>query len=711
MKKSLLGAVLCLLPMAIVAQSQPIQLDEVLVSAVRAKQTNPVTFSNLSKKTIKEKNTGQQLPLLLNQLPNVVSYSEDGTGFGATNMFVRGSNLERINVTINGVPFNDAESHGVFWYNLSDFAASAENIQLQRGVGTSSNGSGAFGASLNVLTDAIQNDASAEIANYYGSYNTHKHAVKLSTGKINDRFELSGRFSVIKSDGYRDRASSDLKSYFLQGAYAYGGTLIKALLFGGRQHVYLTYIGLDKETLEKDRRYNPAGEYYDAAGNKHFYNNETDNYAQDHAQLHWSQQWGTSWNSHLAFHYTKGKGYWENYEKKAYSKVGLPSLGKDAKGKEKKAYIIHQQGLDNDFYGTTFDINYHSNKLEIIFGGLANRYEGSHYKDLLWAEKASFTYGNRYSYEGINPKGELSAFTKITWQLTPHWSLFGDLQYRHVTYRADKYNVNEHLSAFNPKGGITFSINPDSHLYISYARATKEPNRSDYKNYTDALADNPEAKKPLPEKLNDFELGWRFTGSDLQLNLNAYYMQYTDQLALTGKLNATGYPIRENVGKSYRAGVELNLSYKISDRWLWQPNLAYSQNKNKNYKITDPTDKTKTIDLGDTPISYSPAVVAGNTLTFFPLKNLGMSLITKYVSNQYVDNTKHNDAKLEAYWVNNFAATYLWKPRAVAKEVLFSVQGNNILNNKYVAYANNDYGMSYIPAAEANYLVGVTITF
>jgi len=352
---------------SIISPAKPIQLDEVLVSSVRATKKLPVTFSNLSKEEIKTKNFGQQLPLLLGQLPNVVSYSEDGSGFGSSNMFVRGSDLYRTNVTINGVPLNDSESQGVFWYNLSDFASSAESIQLQRGVGTSSNGAGAFGASLNVLTDAVQEQASGELANFYGSYNTHKHSLKLSTGKLNDRFELSGRFSVIKSDGYRDRASSDLKSYFLQGAYSHGGTLIKGLVFGGKQSVYLTYLGVDKETLNSNRRYNPAGEYKDAAGNKRFYDNETDNYQQDHAQLHWTQQWNTAWHTQLSFHYTKGKGYWENYEKGAYSWIGLPSLGNNPDGEEKQAYYIHQQGLNNDFWGTTFSANYKKDNIDLVY--------------------------------------------------------------------------------------------------------------------------------------------------------------------------------------------------------------------------------------------------------------------------------------------------------------------------------------------------------
>lgn len=688
--------------------SKPIQLDEVLVSSVRATHKNPVTFSNLSKKEIKTKNFGQQLPLLLNQLPNVVSYSMDGSGFGSSGMYVRGSDLYRTNVTINGVPLNDSESQGVFFYNLSDFAASAESIQLQRGVGTSSNGAGAFGASLNVLTDAVQEKASGELANFYGSYNTHKHSLKLSTGKLNDRFELSGRFSVIKSDGYRDRASSDLKSYFLQGAYAYGGTLIKGLVFGGKQRVYIAEYGIDKATLDSDRRYNPSGKYEDALGNTRFYNNETDNYQQDHAQLHWTQQWSPYWSSQLSFHYTKGKGYWENYEETPYTWVGLPSLGNDAKGEEKKAYIIHQQGLNNDFWGTTFSANYRKDQWNLLVGGALNRYEGAHIKDLLWAEKAFVAYQQNYAYEGLNTKEEASGFAKLTYDLNDHWSLFADAQLRHVNYESKKYKVNDPLTFFNPKVGVTYSPNERNSFYFSYGRASKEPNRSDYKEYAKALKKEPTTAKPLAEKLNDFELGWRLRTEKLILNLNGYYMAYKDQLVLTGQLNKTGYALRENVGDSYRTGIEVDAVVPLSAQWVWQPNVALSKNITKNYRTVS---KKKVTEWGDTAISYSPSAVIGNTISFLPIERFQISLISKYVSHQYADNTQRDETKLDAYFVNDLSLQYEWKPKSTFKQVLFSVMGNNIFNAKYSAYATYYGEMYYIPAAEANFLAGVTLSF
>lgn len=723
MKNVLLYSALCLSTGAVAQQIQSpidslsskiIQLDEVLVSAVRATKKVPVTFSNLLKEEIKKKNFGQQMPILLAQLPNVVSYSEDGSGFGNSAMYIRGSDTYRTNVTINGVPLNDSESQGVFWYNLSDLAASAESIQLQRGVGTSSNGAGAFGASINVLTDAVQERPMAEIANFFGSYNTHKHSIKLSTGKLNDRFEVSGRFSVIKSDGYRDRASSDLKSYFLQGTYSYGNTLIKGLVLGGKERTYLTYIGLDKTMLEKNRRYNPAGEYTDKDGNKRFYDNQSDNYQQDLAQLHWSQRWSPEWSTQLSLHYTKGKGYWETYEtdKKKYSKIGLPKE-LDDKGKEKKTTFIHQQALDNDFWGTTFSANYKKNAVDLILGGALNRYEGAHFKELLWAEPALPMYKNRYKYEGLNRKEEASGYAKLTYQVAPQWSLFADMQLRNVSYKSAAQKVDESLTAFNPKAGVTYTLNPYNDFYFSYARATKEPNRSDYKSYNDALYAYPNTPKPVAEKLNDLELGWRYHTDKVTLNLNGYYMGYKDQLVLTGRYNDTGYPIRENVEKSYRTGIELDATVKLSDQWLWQPAIAFSRNINKDYQGTDPSSATNTISFGDTPISYSPNTVIGNTITFTPIENLQISLISKYVGKQYVDNTGREEAKLDAYFVNNLSLGYEWKPKHTFQSVLFSVTGYNILNAKYTPYGTNFYGggVAYIPAAEANYLAGVTLTF
>ena len=716
MKNVFLFGATCLSTMAFAQQNEAvkdttsqkvIKLDEVLVSVVRAKETLPVTFSNISKEEIKKKNFGQQIPILLNTLPNVVTYSEDGSGFGASNMYVRGADLERINVTINGIPFNDSESHGVFWYNLSDFASSSENIQLQRGVGTSTNGSSAFGASFNVLTEAISETPYAEISNFYGSYNTHKHSIKLSTGKINDRFELGGRFSVIKTDGYRERSNANLKSYFLQGAYSYGSTLIKGLIFGGKQIVNLATYGTSPEKLKENRRYNPLG-YYSIDGVEKIYENQTDNYQQDHAQLHWSERWNNHWTTNLAFHYTKGYGYWEWIDpyKVKYTKLGLPSIGNNAKGKEKKAYAAVRDGLDNDFFGTTFSANYKKDNIDLIFGGLANHYKGYHIKNLLWTEKPStYEYLKEYSNEGPNTKNEFSAFAKLSWQLSKQWSLFGDLQYRGVTYKANRFNVDEKFNFFNPKAGVTYFLNEKNNLYLSYGHSEKEPNRSDFKNYTDILNnENPNAQKPVAEELNDFELGYRFASDKVKLNVNLFYMAYKNQLALTGRLSPTGYAIRENIDKSYRTGIELDANIKITNKWTWMPNFSFSKNKNLDYSI-------KVKNLGNTNISYSPEIVASNILTFTPIEKFQISLISKYVGERFMSNANEENSKLEDFFVNDLSLSYEINPKKICKSVLFSVIGNNIFNRKYISHGTYEYGQAYFPAAEANFLAGVTLSF
>ncbi|MFK8301412.1 TonB-dependent receptor [Capnocytophaga stomatis] len=678
----------------------PIQLEEVLVSAVRAKKDLPVTFSNLSKTDIKKRNAGQQIPMLVEMLPNVVSISEDGTGFGATRLFVRGSDSERTNVTINGIAYNDSESQGSFWYNLSDFASSAESIQIQRGVGTSTNGAGAFGASLNILTDAVSENPYAEIANFYGSYNTHKHMVKASTGKLNNRFELAARFSKVNSDGYRDRASSRLQSYFLQGAYSYNNTLIKALVFGGKEKTQLTWIGIDEQMLKTNRKFNPAGAYEDANKNQRFYDNETDNYQQNHAQLHWVEKWNTNWTTNLALHYTKGEGYWEMYE----------TWG----GENFDKHQITRYALDNDFYGATLSSSYKKENFDVIFGGSFNKYDGLHFKERVWSEEASKPYQETTNKDwGYKKDGAF--FAKATWQITPKWSLFGDVQYRYVDYNAEKYKADDTFHFFNPKVGVSFSLNTNNQFYFSYAKATREPNRADYKanhkDYEKALKTDKTAtlKKPRAEKLNDFELGWRLNTSKVKINTNLYYMLYKDQLVLTGRLNDKGYPIRDNSGDSYRAGIEVDAVVLLSDKWIWRPNVAFSRNKNVNFHLQK---GNELVNLGNTNISFSPNWVAGNVITFIPVENFQASLISKFVSEQYMSNTDDEASKLKSYFVNNLSLSYEIQPKQVCKSIVFSVMANNILNNKYVAYGTFEKGKAaYFPQAEANFLTGITISF
>ncbi|WP_198288058.1 TonB-dependent receptor domain-containing protein [Flavobacterium sp. WG21] len=678
------------------------KLDDVLVSAVRVTAKTPVSFSNLDKKDIKFRNLGQDIPILMNYLPSVVTTSDAGGGIGYTGIRVRGSDATRVNVTINGIPYNDAESQGTFWVNMPDFASSVESLQLQRGVGTSTNGSSAFGASLNMLTDNYATKATGEISSSYGSFNSNKNTVKFSTGLLNDHFELAGRLSTIKSDGYVDRASSDLKSYFLQGTYIGKTTLIKALVFGGTERTYQSWNGIDAEKLNSDRTYNSAGKYKDEAGNVHFYDNETDNYKQNHYQLHWSESISDKWSSNLALHYTKGQGYYENFKYnepiKGYgsiqpTKMVENDLGELVPGTD----LIRQKWLDNDFYGTTFSVKYKEEKLDVIVGGGWNKYEGAHFGKVIWARNSSQALPGDHYYDDFSTKTDGNIFAKANYQLTEKLSFYGDLQYRNVTYKAngkDTGLVDDSFNFFNPKAGLNYAINSKNTFYFSYARANREPNRTDY-----------EGGNVKPEKLNDFELGWRFNSDKFQLNSNVYYMAYKDQLILTGRLDDVGAPIRANTEKSYRLGLEVDATIQLSEKFILRPNFTLSSNKNIDLAVEG-------THYGTTDIAYSPSVIAGNIIVYSPIQNLHISLLQKFVGEQYMNNIELPAAKLADYFVNDLNVSYEIKPKSVFKSILITGLVNNFLDKKYVSNgAMWDVYPYYYPQAGINFLAGLTLKF
>jgi iron complex outermembrane receptor protein len=680
------------------------QLDEVLVSAVRVTEKTPVSFSNLDKKDIATRNLGQDIPILMNYMPSVVTTSDAGNGVGYTGIRVRGSDGTRVNVTINGIPYNDAESQGSYFVDMPDFASSVQSLQLQRGVGTSTNGAAAFGASLNMLTDSYSDKASGEISSSAGSFNTFKNTVKFSTGLMNDHFEIAGRLSALKSDGYIDRASSDLKSYFLQGTYVGKTTLIKALAFGGTEKTYQSWYGVDAETLESDRTFNPAGMFIDAFGNVRFYDNQTDNYQQDNYQLHWSEKVSEKWNTNLAFHYTKGKGYYEEYQYNEPIK-GYPGIESTKEVENSDGVLvpgtdlIRQKWLDNDFYGSTFSVNYKNDNWDVILGGGWNKYEGDHFGNVIWARYASTSeLGDRY-YSDYASKTDGNIFAKANYQLADKLSLFGDLQLRNVTYKANSSEtglVDDNFNFFNPKTGVTFDINKQNSLYFSYARANREPNRTDYENGS-----------PKPEKLNDFELGWRMRNAKSQLNVNGYYMHYKDQLVLTGGLDDVGSPIRQNSGDSYRLGVEIDANVKFLEKWSVSPNLTLSTNKNIDFVSED------LVGLGKTNIAYSPNFIAGNILAFTPIAPLKLSLLSKYVSEQYMNNIDDASGKLKDYFVNDLNASYQIKTDSIFKSITVNLLVNNIFNVDYVSNGA-DYGGGYVyyfPQAGSNFLVGLNLKF
>lgn len=688
-------------------------LDEVLVSAVRAGVKTPVSFSNLKKDEIAPRNLGQDIPSLMNFLPSVVTTSDAGNGVGYTGIRVRGSDATRVNITINGIPYNDSESHGTFWVNMPDFASSVESLQLQRGVGTSTNGAGAFGASLNMLTDNYAQKASGEISNSFGSFNTRKHTVKISTGLLNDHFELAGRLSNIHSDGFIDRAESNLKSYFLQGTYVGEKTLIKALVFGGTEKTYQSWNGLaDVDKLEHDRTYNSAGFMYaDEFGNERFYDNETDNYQQDHYQLHWNQKVASYFSTNLALHYTKGKGYYENYE----SGAAFEDFGLDPVDGQPGTDLIRQKWLDNDFYGATGSASFKKDRFDVIVGGGWNKYEGAHFGKVIWARYASQSeLGDRY-YDDDAIKTDGNVFAKASVDITKWLTAYADLQYRAVSYEADGNEtglVDDNFSFFNPKAGLTFTINPKHSVYASYARANREPNRDDY-----------ESGNPEPEQLDDFELGWRFNTPGVKVNINGYFMKYKNQLVLTGALNDVGAPIRENVGDSYRLGVEAEAVVKVTNKIFLKPNLTLSRNRNKDFYFERDGELQN---LGDTEIAFSPSVVAANQIVFLPVKGLQLALLSKFVGDQYMGNIDSKVSKLRSYAVSDLSVSY----EIPVKKIFSSIAVNALVNNIFdYEYESNGYfytydddfsnppaittveGAGFYPQAGINFLAGLTLKF
>ena len=694
-------------------------LDEVLVSAVRVKADSPITHSNLTKKQIAERNLGQDIATQLNFLPSVVTTSDAGAGIGYTGFRVRGTGNQGINVTINGIPYNDAESATTFFVNLQDFSSSVESLQLQRGVGSSTNGPGAFGASLNILTDAISNEASGEISNSFGSFGTRRHNVKFSTGLLNDHIEISGRLSQIKSDGYIDRASSNLKSYFLQAAYKDDNTLIKLINFAGSEVTYQSWFGIDAETLAEDRTFNPAGQFTDENGETRFHENQVDDYKQDHYQLHWNQRYDNNWSTQLSLNYTYGRGFFEEY--KEDEDLDFYSIAPVQIGSETitTSDIIRRRWLDNDFYVASATTNYKDNKIDFVGGAYGSIYDGDHFGEVIWARFASDSETGDNYYFGTGRKKEFSAFAKANYRFNSKWSGYLDLQQRFISYTTDGINsdvaefiVDEDYSFFNPKAGLSYKIDSENQLYASFARANREPNRTDFENGA-----------PRPERLDDWELGWRYNTGRVSLNVNGYYMDYRDQLVLTGALDDVGAPIRANSGESYRAGIEIDAAIAITDKLMIQPNLALSTNKNRDFVFERDGILTN---LGDTNISYSPDVVVGNTISYKPAENLRLSFLSKYVGEQYLGNIDSDFSKLDSYFTNDLNVSYEIKDVSIFKSIILNGLVNNIFNIDYVSNGyfftyDDDFsvpneittieGAGYYPQAGINFLVGATLKF
>jgi iron complex outermembrane receptor protein len=682
-------------------------IEEVLISGVRAKDKNPITFTNVSKAQIAPRNLGQDIPILLNYLPSVVTTTDAGAGIGYTYMRVRGSEGSRINVTLNGVPFNDSESQGTFFVNLPDFASSLESIQLQRGVGTSTSGAGAFGASLNLQTKATQQNSYVEIANSIGSFGTRKHTLAFGTG-LHNNFEMNARISKIKSDGLIDRASSDLFGYYFDANYITKNTIIKAIAFGGKEKTYQAWNGLeDEDKLKNDRTYNSAGQFTDEFGNIKFYDDETDNYWQNHFQLHWNEKLTSKWQTNLAFHYTLGKGYFEQYrEDENFSDYVLPDFNGIT-----STDLVRKRWLDNAFYGTTFSLNYKNTITEIIIGGAANKYEGKHFGEVVWTQY--YVPNSNTYYDNFGNKNDVNFYTKASQQIGK-FNVFADLQYRMVFYQANsiKFNdVNDSFRFFNPKAGITYTLNTASSIYGYFGIANKEPRRDDY-----------ESGSVKPERLQDYELGYKFKNKKTSLNINAFYMRYKNQLVATGALNDVGSPVFENSGKSMRAGIEIEAALQLASKFVLQPNITLSTNKNKDFYFER---DGVLANLENTNIAYSPNMVIGNALTYSPIKMLQISLLTKYVGEQYMGNIDAEKSILPDYTTSDLNINYEWKINKGIKSIVFSGLINNIFDRTYESngyfYTYNDNwsgpgistieGVGFYPQAGINFLVGMNLKF
>ena len=682
-------------------------LNEVIISGVKAKDKNPVTFTNVTKKQIQEINFGQDIPILLNQLPSVVSTSDAGNGVGYTYMRLRGTDSSRINVTLNGIPFNDSESHGTFFVNLPDFSSSLESIQVQRGVGTSTNGSGAFGASVLLQTNNFSKDAYASFTSGIGSFNTNKNTFLFSTG-LNKNIEINGRLSKINSDGYIDRAFSDLFGYLLNINYITEKNTLKLITFGGKEKTYQAWYGIeDPETLKNNRTFNAAGMYFDENGNMKFYDNETDNYWQHHFQLHFLRNWNSKLSSSVALHYTNGKGYFEQYkEDETLSNYFLPSYFG-----ENTADIIRQRWLANNFFGTTFTINYKHKTTEILLGGALNRYLGKHFGKVIYT--TLYTPENNLYYNNIGNKDDATFYTKATHFINNKISAFADIQYRMVFYKANSTkfdNVNDTFKFFNPKVGFNYLLNNKNQLYAYFGIANREPRRDDYENGS-----------IKPEKLFDYELGFKHAKNNFKLNVNAFYMFYENQLVMTGALNDVGAPIFANSGKSFRAGLEIESSINLNQKISIHPNIAVSKNKNIDFYFN----RNGVLEsLGNTNIAFSPNFVASNAINYTPIKNLSFLLLSKSVGEQFMGNIDAKKSLIDAYFINDLVINYSLNPKKWIKNIKLSLLINNLLNKEYISngyfYTYDDdssgsiltyEGAGYFPQATRNFIASATIVF
>ncbi len=714
------------------------QADEVIINATRVNDKTGMAYTNVTAAQIDKQNMGQDLPVLLNFSPSLVSTSDAGGGVGYTGIRIRGSDATRINVTVNGIPYNDAESQGVFWVNMPDFASSVSSIQIQRGVGTSTNGAGAFGASVNINTNAFRETPYAELNNSYGSFNTFKNTLKVGSGLIKDKFTFDARLSRVSSDGFVDRASSELHSYYLSGGYFGKKSFVRVNVFSGKERTYQSWNGVPEAKLRGDREGILA--YIDRNGlsekdaqnllhsdnrtyNSYTYKNEVDNYRQDHYQIVSSHNLSNKLTFNLNAFLVRGLGYYEQYRSgDDYRKYNLPNVivGKDTLT---STDFIRRRWLDNYFYGTTFSFDYNSfKKLTASFGGGWNQYDGDHYGQIIWARNAGNIENEHQYYFSTGKKKDFNLYGKVYYAFTDQLTAFADLQYRRVSHAIHgtdndlvQLAFDESYSFFNPKAGLTYQLAEQSSVYASYSIGNREPNRDDFTSSTANLF-------PKSERLQSVEAGFRTQQGKWAFAANYYLMSYKNQLVLTGQINDVGGSVRVNVPKSYRTGIELEGAVVFNNHLKWNANATFSQNKIKNfteYIVDYDNGGYQTVDHGKSDISFSPNVIVGSQFTYSLRKNLELALLTKYVSKQYLDNTSTETRKLDAYLTNDIRLSWTIKP-SWANEIGFNLLVNNVLDEKY---ESNGYTYGYMyggaltqenfyfPQAGRNFLIGVNFRF
>jgi iron complex outermembrane receptor protein len=701
--------------------------NEVFVQALRVDEATPMAYETVEREEIRERNLGQDIPYMVAHTPSVVTTSDAGTGIGYTGIRIRGVDPARINVTINGIPLNDAESHGVFWVDIPDLASSVENIQIQRGVGTSTNGAGAFGASMNLQTAEMRPEAYGEINTGYGSFNTRKFNVKLGSGLMENGWQFEGRLSKIDSDGYIDRAWSDLKSFYLSGARHGDRSLLRADVFSGLETTYQAWYGVPEDMLESDRTYNPAGT--EKTGQP--YDNQTDNYQQDHYQLHYSYRVARNWNATASLHYTYGRGYYEEYKAEQplaeyeLEPVGLPGATVT------ESDLVRRLWLDNHFYGMVFSTRYsRPDRWSFTLGGGYNEYDGDHYGEVVWARYfgSGDTDGRYYQNNGF--KTDFNLYAKVSYNLTDALNAYGDIQLRNITYsflgkdrqpapgggqQVVDVQQNDRLAFLNPKAGFSYRLDDNQRLFVSFSVGNKEPTRDEYVNST------PE-NRPLHETLYDWEAGYKGEFGSFFAGVNLYYMKYRNQLILTGEINDVGAYIRQNVPHSYRSGIELQAGVRILPQLEWSGNLTLSRNKIRVY-----TQYIDNYDTGEqemrtyrnTDIAFSPQVI-GNSVLAYHADRFSVEWTAKYVSRQYMDNTQSRSRSLNPYVVNDVRFGYSLSEVPLVNRIRMTLQVNNVLNEMYesngytfgyVLGGNEQHFNYYYPQAGRNIMAHVKLEF